>query len=255
MRTVPPVARVTAIGSGWELACARWLEPPARLGQSALGWLPAEVPGHVHADLLRHGLIADPSTALGELGCQWVDEETFVYRTSLVIAPDPELPRRVLRFEGLDTIASVTLDGTLLARHDDMFVPLEIDLTDRAPAGTHRLEVRLEPAARVGRERRARYLAEAGLPPTVLHFDERAFVRKAQYMFGWDFAPRLVSAGIWREVALIEHAGRIRDVHVTQRHHDDGSVSLTLRADVDGDGTCWHRIGRASCRERVCSTV
>jgi len=242
MPTVRPMARVTVLESGWELACARWLEPSARVGRSAPGWLPAEVPGHVHADLLRHGLIADPCTALGELGCQWVDEEAFVYRTALVIAPDPELPRRVLRFEGLDTIASVTLDGAELARHDDMFVPLEIDLTDRAPAGTHRLEVRLEPAARVGRERRARYLADAGLPPTVRHFDERAFVRKAQYMFGWDFAPRLVSAGIWRPVTLIEHAGRIRDVHAMQRHHEDGSVTLTLRSDVEGDGICWHRV-------------
>jgi beta-mannosidase len=76
----------------------------------------------------------------------------------------------------------------------------------------------------------------------VRHFDERAFVRKAQYMFGWDFAPRLVSAGIWRPVTLIEHAGRIRDVHAMQRHHEDGSVTLTLRSDVEGDGICWHRV-------------
>ena len=32
---------------------------------------------------------------------------------------------------------------------------------------------------------------------TTVRFDERSFVRKAQYMYGWDWGPRLVSAGGW----------------------------------------------------------
>ncbi len=221
--------RTSSLHDGWQLAARRWLAPSARLGTSALGWLPARVPGHVHLDLERHRVIADPFRGLHELGVQWVDEEDWVYRTTFAYTPDPALPRRVLRFEGLDTVARVFLNGAELAQHDDMFVPLELDVTDLLQP-VNELRVELASAVRVGRERRARYLEWEGLPPATLRFDEQAFVRKAQYMFGWDWGPRLVSAGIWQPVVLVEHAGRLTGVRCRQRHAPGGEVALTVDA-------------------------
>jgi beta-mannosidase len=232
--------RETFLHSGWELANPKWLIPPARLGYSPLGWLPASVPGHVHLDLARASVIADPLGGLAELGCQWVDLEPWSYRTSFEWSPDAALPRRILRFEGLDTIASVWLDGEKLGEHDDMFVPLELDVSERLTPGRHELRVDFAPATVVGRERRARYFASEGLREDLVRFDERAFVRKAQYMYGWDWGPCLVSAGIWRPVTLVEHAGRIRDVHVAQAHAADGSVELVVRGEIDGTGKLLH---------------
>ena len=100
----------------------------------------------------------------------------------------------------------------------------------------------LDSASRVGRERRARYLAQEGLPDDVARFDERAFVRKAQYMFAWDWGPRLVSAGIWRGVELVEHAGRLLDVRVTQEHLPSGSVELRFDSRFEGEGAVLHVI-------------
>src|SRR5688500_1547323 len=87
--------------AGWTLFGKSWPAAPERLGFSLLEPLPAEVPGHVHLDLLRSGVIADPLTAAHELGCQWVDEEDWSYRTRFEFSPDPARPRRLLRFEGL----------------------------------------------------------------------------------------------------------------------------------------------------------
>jgi beta-mannosidase len=210
------------------------------MGYSVLDWLPATVPGHVHGDLVRHGVIAEPFEGMAELGCQWVDEEDFVYRTSFDFKGDSKLPSRVLRFEGLDTLARVTLNGELVAEHENMFVPLEVDVSDRLRDGKNELEVAFASAARVGRERRARYFASEGLASNLLRFDERAFVRKAQYMFGWDWGPRLASAGIWRPVALVEHAGRLVDVAVREEHRKDGSVALTFSSRIDGAGEVLH---------------
>jgi beta-mannosidase len=228
--------RTTWLHDGWRLAARRWLAPPGRHGFSALEWLPARVPGHVHLDLLRHQVIADPFRGLHELGLAWVDEEDWVYRTTFDFTPDPALPRRVLRFEGLDTVATVFLNGAEVARHDDMFVPLELDATGLLQAGTNELRVELASAVRVGRERRARYLAAEGLDPATLRFDEQAFVRKAQYMFGWDWGPRLVSAGLWQPVALLEHGGRLLDVRCRQRHLPGGDVELTVTSEHEEAG-------------------
>jgi beta-mannosidase len=210
------------------------------MGYSVLEWLPAAVPGHVHLDLVRHGIIADPFGGMAELGCQWVDEEDFVFRTSFDFKPDANLPTRVLRFEGLDTVAAVTLNAELIAEHDDMFTPLEVDVSGRLRDGKNELEVRLSSAARVGRERREHYFASEGIAHDVVRFDERAFVRKAQYMFGWDWGPRLASAGIFRPVTLVEHAGRLLDVDARQEHRPDGSVALTFTSRVDGVGSVLH---------------
>ncbi|HEY3500286.1 MAG TPA: hypothetical protein VGK73_36595 [Polyangiaceae bacterium] len=240
------MVRKTVLHSGWELASPNWLLPPARLGYSRLDWLPASVPGHVHLDLARAGVIADPFGGLAELGCQWVDREPWRYRTRFEWRPEPALPRRVLRFEGLDTVASVRLDGELLAEHDDMFVALEVDLSERLASGQHELCVDFAPASEVGRERRRRYLEAENIADDVVRFDERAFVRKAQYMYGWDWGPRLVSAGIWRPVSLIEYAGRIRDVSVTQRHDSNGGVELEIESDTEGAGRLLHFWGDES---------
>jgi beta-mannosidase len=237
------VKRIRELNDGWQFAAASWLDAagaPGKLGFSRHEWLPARVPGHVHLDLVRHGIIADPFGARAELGCQWVDEQAWVFEKTIDFTPDPLLPRRVLRFEGVDTIARVYLDGELLAEHDNMFVPLEIDVTQKLARGSSRLRVELESAPRVGRERRARYLAQEGLPDDVARFDERAFVRKAQYMFAWDWGPRLTSAGIWRGVSLIEFAARLLDVHVLQKHLPDGRVELRFASRVEGEGSVAH---------------
>lgn len=234
--------RTTSLDTGWQFAAKTWLEPPGRLGFSQLEWLPAHVPGHVHLDLLAHGIIADPYVALGELGSQWVDEQDFSYRVEFDFVADSALPSRVLRFEGLDAVCNVSLNGERIAEHDNMFVPLEVDVSGRLVTGPNELRVDFLSASRVGRERRARYLETQGIDPGVARFDERAFLRKAQYMFGWDWGPRLVSLGIWRPVTLVEHEGRLLDVRIEQRHLSDGSVEVWFESQAEGAGQVVHRL-------------
>ncbi len=249
-----PVIRTHSFNTGWEFAAPSWLdgsglssgqaalERCGKLGFSSLEWLPARVPGHVHLDLIRHGIIADPFEGRAELGCQWVDESAWIFRKRFQFHKDASLPRQLLRFAGLDTVCQVWLNGELLGQHDNMFMPLELELTGKLREGDNELRIQFESAARVGRERRARFLAQEGMPDDVARFDERAFVRKAQYMFAWDWGPRLVSAGIWREVSLVELAARLLDVRVLQRHLPGGDVELTFESEIDGKGQVVHRV-------------
>jgi beta-mannosidase len=210
------IVRRTFLHTGWQLACEQWLIPPATLGYSRLEWLSARVPGYVHLDLVEHRIVGHPFEELNELGSQWIAEQNWIYRTSFSFAPDPERPWRVLRFEGLDTVCAIHLNDAPIGEHDNMFVPLEIDVTDRLVPGTNELRIEFRSAVVTGNHRRAQYLAKEGLADDVLRFDDRAFVRKAQYMFGWDWGPRLTSPGIGGAVVLLEHRARILDIHLTQ---------------------------------------
>lgn len=245
--------RKTYLHSGWQFAEAGWQQGGDEY-LSSPGWISAEVPGHVHLDLIRHGIIADPFAGMNELGCQWVDERDWSYRTAFEWQPDPENPRRVLHFEGLDTVCEVFLNDQKIGEHDNMFLPLEIDVTDLLVAGANTVRIDFKSAVRVGLERRTAYLAEQGLPENTERFAERPFVRKAQYMSGWDWGPRLVSCGVWKPVSLIEFESRIKDVQVLRKRLDDGSVEITVKSEIEGPGVPVHSledgqtlIGDGSC--------
>lgn len=234
------MVRTTFISSGWSFSSATWRKAPGYLACSKLEWLPAQVPGHVHVDLVHNGVIGNPFEAKHELGCQWVDQETWCYRVEFVASPQGPARYRRLRFSGLDTVCEVRLNGELVAEHDNMFVPLEVDVAGRLGDGVNSLEVTFLPAVAVGERRRADYFAAEGLPSDLVRFEERAFLRKAAYMFGWDWGPRLVSAGIWQPVALLEYDARLLDVHVRQEHLPNGDVAVQCTSELEGDGRVVH---------------
>ena len=195
----------TALSTGWDF-CRRGTQE----------WRQARVPGHVHDDLVRHGVVADPFYRMNEKECQWVDQEDWVYRCRFSWSAKDGCPKRVLRFEGLDTVCSVYLNGSLVAEHDNMFLPLEVDVTSLLRA-SNELVVEFSSAVRVAESRRSAYLAKEGIAPSLSTFYERSFLRKAQYMFGWDWGPRLVSCGVWKPVVLLEYDSRVTDVRVLPR--------------------------------------
>ncbi|MDX2064277.1 MAG: hypothetical protein SFX74_00900 [Fimbriimonadaceae bacterium] len=233
--------RSTYLHSNWEFIETR--REGGTLGYSNPEWLPAQVPGHIHVDLQRHGIIPDPHTRMHEVGVQWVDETDWSYRTTFGWAPDDELPNSVLRFEGLDTLATITLNGEVIGRTENMFVPHEFDVRALLREGENDLRIDFRSAVVEGTARAAAYYAEHGLEGNHHNFHERSFIRKVQCMFGWDWGPRLVSCGVWKPVRLVEYAGRILDVHFTWGNGDEDDTVLARAKTVHvGPGRIVHQL-------------
>src|SRR5690242_19469421 len=127
------------LNDGWSF---RELEPAPMPFTDTTRWLPAEVPGHVHLDLMRVGIIPDPFERMYERTVQWVDETDWAYRRTFALSPE-ELAgaRHILRFGGLDTLARVLLNGELLGEPANMFIAHEFDVTGALRAGENTLEV------------------------------------------------------------------------------------------------------------------
>ncbi len=62
--------RTSFLSEGWEFARKEWTVPKAMIGSAYVEWLPADVPGSVHLDLQRNGVIADPHKRMQEIGAQ-----------------------------------------------------------------------------------------------------------------------------------------------------------------------------------------
>ena len=95
------------------------------------GFLPvSQFPTNVHLDLLHHNLIPDPFVGKNELDVQWVGEKEWMYRTSFH-TPKPLGQRKaVLTFHGLDTHATVYLNGLVILTTEDMFIPARVEVTE-----------------------------------------------------------------------------------------------------------------------------
>ena len=106
----------------------------------------------------------------------------------------------MLRFLGLDTFATVWLNGEMLGEADNMFREYEFDVTDKVRAGQpNRLAIRFDPPADRLKDQSAPTVA--GFPPGEPK-NKRTLVRKAQFGWGWDWGPTLPTVGLWRPVEL-----------------------------------------------------
>jgi beta-mannosidase len=195
---------------------------------SADRWLPATAPGVVHLDLIAAGRIPDPFYGLNENEVQWVGERDWLYRCAFEVSPEA-LGRAQLDlcFDGLDTFATVWLNGEQILSSDNMFVPQRVPVKDRLRAGRNELRILFESALRRGREIEAQHTQRQPWNGD----SSRLYVRKAQYHYGWDWGPTLMTAGLWRGVRLEAYQARIAELHAPSELSQDLSTA-TVRVAV-----------------------
>lgn len=189
-----------------------------------------EIPGSVYSFLLASGHMQDPHYLDNELQALALMENDFVFSRSFTVTPAWLASGRVcLRCEGLDTLCTVTVNGTEVGRADNMHRTWEFDITDALRAGENSLSVLCASPTRFVEQAYTEdfiggtYHAMRGFP----------HIRKAHCMFGWDWGPRLPDAGIWRDISLVHvDSARIADVHIRQQH-EEGAVSVTVAVSVE----------------------
>ena len=108
--------------------------------------IPATVPGCIHTDLLAAGLIADPYVRDNELDVLWIGETGWRYTRTFDVPADLLAHDAVLlRAQGLDTLATVTLNGEELGRTDNMFRTWEFNVKPLLQPGENAIEVAFDP--------------------------------------------------------------------------------------------------------------
>ncbi|MFW5699027.1 MAG: beta-mannosidase [Planctomycetota bacterium] len=196
---------------------------------------PARVPGCVHTDLMRAGVLPELDHGDNELQHQWPVDEDWRYERSFELSPnDCAAEGLILRCAGIDTLAELMINGETVLRPDNMFRTWEVDLTGRLRAGTNTIALRF-PSIVPTMQAKDR---EHHLPAWNL-FDQRfagkSHLRKMACAFGWDWGPKAATCGIWRTLELLVlHGARLADCLVEQEHGTQG-VELALCQEFDGD--------------------
>lgn len=213
-----------------------------RQGRSEI-WYPATVPGTVHTDLIANEIIEDPFFRLNERGVQWVDKEDWMYETELTAtAAETSSSNQELVFYGLDTYADVYLNGVSILNANNMHRTWRVNVKGLLKSGSNKLEVYFHSPIKIDLPKCDKYSYGFNTGPDQSQnggiFDKLVsiFARKAGYHYGWDWGPRLVTSGIWRDVVLETWNGtRIDDVQLIQNSVTEAEASLSSIVEVRAD--------------------
>ena len=147
-------------------------------------WLPANIPGSVHTDLMASGRIPDPFAADNEKRVQWVAESDWVYRTSFACTDELLSEEKVfLVCDGLDTLATVVLNDHVLGHTDNMFRRYQWEVKQFLNGkGANDLTITFSSPVKYAAEKQA-LRPLPGVPQAI---PGGPHLRKAPYQFGWD---------------------------------------------------------------------
>jgi beta-mannosidase len=172
---------------------------------------PASVPGSIHTDLIAAGVIGDIRIDGTEAEQEWIRNADSVYAA--------KVPAQVgsgnyeLKFDGLDTLATVSVNSAVKLQSENMHRAFTVDVTDVASSGFD-----LSVAFKAPLPEALKRQDEMGKYPNPYDMPYNYF-RKMACSFGWDWGPITVTSGIWKPIwltkwdeGILDEVGLVSDV-------------------------------------------
>lgn len=200
-------------------------------------WGEATVPGCNFTDLFNNCEIEDPFYRTNENKLQWIEHCNWEYKKVFTVASnDLSASEAILNFEGLDTYCDVFLNNKLVLESKNMFVGAKVNCLELLIEGRNELLIKFRsPIAEV----MPKHLDKGFTYPAENDKSEErlsVYTRKAPYHYGWDWGPRFVTSGIWRNVSLdFAWKAQISDVYVQQYALTDDEAQLIFDIEL----TCF----------------
>lgn len=203
----------------------------------------------MHTDLLANGQIPDPFYGSSQSDLQWIDKTDWEYCCTFDAPELASYDNVRLVFEGVDCYADIRLNGELLHRTGNMFRTWKSDVKGLLKSRNNRLHVVFHSPVMQGLKNMAAYGSRltanndlgalGGLGPNKVS----VFTRKSGYQYGWDLAPRYVTSGLWRPVALEAwNEARVEDFHVRTRSTGPRKAQMSASAALRTDAAGCYRI-------------
>jgi beta-mannosidase len=206
-------------------------------------WFPARVPGSVQQDLIAAGRAPDPFKGINEAAIQWAGLTNWQFRRVIDVTPAMLARAHVeLVFDGLDTFATVTVNGRRLLNADNAHRRWRVDAKAALKPGRNELIVTFASPIRT-----LQPMVLANPNPLPGEYDSAfgdepkgkqtsPYIRKPKYNYSWDWAPRLVTIGLWRPVRIEAwDEARIDGFRVDQEAVNDNEARLVARWRITAD--------------------
>lgn len=187
------------------------------------------VPGDIHMALTDAGVIQDPLLDRNSFQCKWLEQQEFWYRKKFTVAEDFLQDKTQITFEGLDTTADIWLNGSLIGSHNNAFIEKTVDISDCVKPGENVLVVRIDDGVNAVKDKPLDLMKHSWNAEQPY----RAWMRKPQFVYGWDWTIWLPTCGIWKDVTIQSYCkAAIGNVNVQNRFAEE---KVTLKTAVEAE--------------------
>ncbi len=189
----------------------------------------ATVPGSVMNDLINNNLTKDPFYRDNEYEAYNLFRDNYEYVRTFTITDDTLKMNSInLVCEGLDTLTELKLNGHLVATTDNMHRRYKFDIRDFLLKGDNKIRILIKSPVQFIEKA----WAEKNDIWGVCAKDGYQYIRKAHYMYGWDWGPAIPDGGIWRDIYIeVYNFASIDHAYISQNHHD-GVVELNITSEI-----------------------
>ena len=195
-------------------------------------YIEASVPGSVYNDLINADKLEDPYYRDNEGLALELMKNDFEYRGTFDVSDDlSDADEVFLRFNGIDTIADIELNGVRLGSVDNMHRTWDFRVLKYLKPAENELVVTLHSPVNYIAEKYKEDPAILGTEDAMRGFPH---IRKGHYMFGWDWGPRLPDAGIWKSVELLKAKTAMLDSVYVRQHFSGDMTMADVTVEVNG---------------------
>lgn len=149
------------------------------------GWIQSNVPGGVHSDLYRSGIIPNPTKDLNSYSVEWVERRWWMYKKMFDF--DMGKGNYNIVFEGIDYECFFYLNGVHIGNHIGMFTKAVFDISEIVKEKNNTLVVVFKHSP-----------DEMGQ----IGYTSKTSTVKSRFNYKWDFSARIVNIGIWQDVYI-----------------------------------------------------
>lgn len=203
------------------------------------GWMNTDLPSDIHMALIENKRIEEPLEKANFYKCEWTEHKSWWYKK--VFTADKDLlaaDAAELTLESLDAEADIFLNGIYLGHQKSAFYPFSENISKFLLKGENTITVRLTSGLEHVSEQDIAQIhynvsTEEGNGKPDRGDKRRSFIRKPQYVFGWDWSPRIATCGIMKSVYIKAYNKvAIRAVHaVTVSAAEDSLISIDIETE------------------------
>lgn len=191
-------------------------------GIDTLNWQAATVPGNVYTDLLNHKIIENPFIKNNEEKVQWVCKKDWEYKTTFTLSDEILQNKNIeLIFDGLDTYATIFLNNSFLGKTENAFKKYTFKI-DVLAKKENNLKI-------IFKNTNYHESLKEDKNPYKLPEGKRIYTRKAQFQYGWDWGPKLNTAGIWKGIFITAwNDYKIKNIYIQNNSISETEAILTI---------------------------
>jgi beta-mannosidase len=203
-------------------------------------WIAFGTHGSVQEMLIRTGELPDPFDGENEKKFGWIERYAWIFRTDFTLSAQ-DLSKEFVELEmpNVDTYAKIYFNGKYVGFTENTYVVYRFDVKKLAKPG--RNEIRLEFESPVAYQKK--HMAEVGTvlpsPNDLDQVSAAPYCRKPQYQFGWDWALRITTIGMWKPARIVAYdvnrvTGHNISFSTVDREKAAGTLSLFMQQATAG---------------------